>query len=631
MQSIEREAGRRLNESEERFRLALHNSSIVVATCDRELRYTWIYNPHPDFIAEEVIGKRDDELLTNKGTRRLTALKQAVVEGGGELREEIVFPTSEGEQIYDIIARAITDEHINVVGVTTVAWDVTALKELEIRYSCLYDSIKDAIIIADTDQEILDCNPAFADLFGYSLDEVKGSKLDFIFAEPEEYRDIFREIGERRDKFEYARIVSYRKKNGELFSGETSFSSLSDEFRGIWGATWVIRDVTDRELMERQLVESQKMEALGQLAGGIAHDFNNVLTAISGASQILDRRIEEGSSTKQLIDAIRSSVKRGNAVTDRMLTFTRSEEPETKPVLLASFLSEFQEIAIHSLPRDVHVSIGKANTRQWVYVDPVQFQQVLFTLSINAADAMPDGGRLSFNVRRPRVQEIHVHVNEKNADPKNYWTLEVSDEGIGMDEKTQSRIFEPFFTTKDSTKGTGLGLAVVSKIIRMNKGWIEVFSTPGSGSTFILGLPAAEAAAEEPAAPEAVEQGGGETILIVDDEDTIRNMLELVLSENGYRIITGKTAGEALNFLEKEGTQTDLVVTDIGLPDMNGKKLIVEIKNQYPELPILAMTGYMEEKLDDTLHKAGADVVVRKPYDIDELSRHIYKLLRVSS
>lgn len=260
-------------------------------------------------------------------------------------------------------------------------------------------------------------------------------------------------------------------------------------------------------------------------------------------------------------------------------------------------------------------------------------QQVLFTLAVNAADAMPDGGEIVFGLRRPDPAELREHCPPA-VDADTYWCLDVSDTGIGMDRETQERIFEPFFTTKEKTQGTGIGLPVVEMIVRLHRGWVSVRSAPGAGTTFTIGLPSDSVSAWETMhdtahLPEVV-QGNHETLLIVDDEETIRVMLEEVFTTNGYRVLTANSAGAALDILSESPDGVDLVLTDIGLPDMNGKSLITKVRALLPEVPVIAMTGYIDEGLVDTIYAIGADAVERKPYDIHKLSQEIARLLHKS-
>ncbi|MCF7843068.1 MAG: PAS domain S-box protein, partial [Lentisphaeria bacterium] len=421
-------------------------------------------------------------------------------------------------------------------------------------------SIRDALLVSNTDREIIDCNQAFTDLFGYTLEEIRGKETAYLYADTEDYEKMDAKLRQHMVDPQFPMTFQYQKQSGETFPAETSAFYLRNPEGEITGFIGLIRDVTDRKQMEYELIEAQKMEALGQIAGGIAHDFNNVLAAISGAQQMLELQIQNETMHRYL-KMIKSSVERGKTVTNRMLTFTRSSKLDVKPVALGSFLEEFKDITKYTLPQEIQIHIEEITNQHTVEVDPVQFQQVLFTLSINAADAMPDGGTIQCTVRQPTERERRVFLRG-NTDP--YWCLLVTDEGIGMDEETMALIFEPFFTTKESTQGTGLGLAVVYKILQMHNGWIDVESTPGEGSTFIVGLPACNPEGSPAVMEKSIIQGDGETILIVDDEESIRNMVDETLSTNGYQTIQAETAQQALDVLLDSPSSVHLVLTDIG-------------------------------------------------------------------
>lgn len=276
----------------------------------------------------------------------------------------------------------------------------------------------------------------------------------------------------------------------------------------------------------------------------------------------------------------------------------------------------------------MHLHVEDANDDQRVHVDSVQFQQVLFTLAMNAADAMPDGGNIRLFTRQATTAAVQEHLRESTTSSA-YWCIDIVDEGSGMDHQIQQRIFEPFFTTKDANKGTGLGLPVVKTIMDLHKGWIDVSSEPGRGTTFTLGLPAGAAQREQVSDADTFEAGNGETLLIVDDEEPIRVMLKELLSGNGYQVLTAGTGQEAIDIVQPGPDAVQLVLTDIGLPDINGKDLIDRLHNISPELPIIAMTGYVDEGLNESLIAVGASIVVNKPYDLFQLSREIHSLIRL--
>ena len=519
-----------------------------------------------------------------------------------------------------ITTTPVRDDAGELTAVIGVSRDISERKSAELRYAGLFDSIWDAIVLATIDGEITDTNEGFSQLFGYERDEILGRRTVDLCADTDSFQG-FSAAVQAADRGPGAReVVEYRKRTGESFRGETVVYNLIDD-DVTSGYVAIIRDVSEREAMESKLIEAQKIEALGQIAGGIAHDFNNVLTAISTATRFLADRVPD-ESARRYLGVIRSSVQRGNGVTSRMLTFARSTAPEARSIALASFLADFQELAKHSLPSNVHVGVGAVTDDQCVRVDPTQLQQVLLTLAINAADAMPNGGEIVIAVRPPTPEECG-----SSATPEEYWCVDIIDHGVGMDQETKARIFEPFFTTRATAGGTGLGLAVARKIVQLHGGWISVESEPGRGTIVTVALPAAPAAEVVHGVDEPIVPGRGERLLIVDDEDAVREMLVEVLADNEYAVVAAANATEALGILGDESNRFDLVVTDIGLPDINGRELIGRIRADRASLPIVAVTGYVDPSLIESLTDVGASAVVRKPYDVGELTKTIRTIL----
>lgn len=563
-----------------------------------------------------------------------TALEKAVKDGVG-YDIELPFGTAEGNQRWVRTVAQVVEKDGQIHKVKGVIQDITGRKEAErtvTRQQELLRIMEQVTKVGGWRYKLttglMYWTPGVYDIHEISEQEYDPNSIDgnVEFYTPEDREKISaafrRALSEGKS---YDLELRFTGAKGTEKWVRTIGIPMKDKEGAITGVYGNIMDVSDEKLTEQQLIEAQKLEALGQLAGGIAHDFNNVLMAISGASHVLEKRLRKESDQKVLA-VIRSSVKRGNTVTGRMLSFTRSSKPETKPIALSSFLSEIKDIAEHTLPQHVHVYIGEVSDEQGVYADPAQLQQVLITLAINAADAMPEGGTINLYVRRPTKHEIRLHKAIEES-IESYWCIEVKDEGTGMDEETKRRAFDPFFTTKGATKGTGLGLSIVYKIIQLHGGWTEIDSRPGLGTTFILGLPATEQLSKIYAVHEQHESGQGETILTIEDEMAIRTILEAALSDSGYKTLSAETGERSLDILTREAEHVDLILTDIGLPDMNGKDLILKIKELYGDIPIIAMTGYTDTDIDEALYNVGANIVMKKPYDMDELSRNIRSLL----
>jgi|GEM_PF-6565281 len=389
-------------------------------------------------------------------------------------------------------------------------------------------------------------------------------------------------------------------------------------------------DMREQRALEHQLFESQKMDVLGQLAGGIAHDFNNVMTTIHGATKILEMELHKKpglpADDRRYFEMIESSIERGKTVTERMLTFSRTEEPEFHPVSAMSYLKDVQTLARHSLKESVTVTVDPFGGNDLILADKGQIQQVLLNLCINAADAMPGGGTIRLGLQNPSPERVQRCAPESD---RQFLCIYVADEGIGMDEHTLQRIFDPFFTTKEAGRGTGLGLTTVKKIVRNHGGWIDVESAPGRGTTFYVGLPHPTKPAELKSFKihKEVPQGNGEHLLIVEDEAALQTILREFFTNENYTVSVANDGIQALKIYEKQAESVDVIITDLGLPRMTGQELIRELQKRAPHLPIIATTGYFDPEQEARLKAKGFKHILYKPVDIGEINRVVTQVL----
>ncbi|MBD3275261.1 MAG: response regulator [Candidatus Marinimicrobia bacterium] len=330
---------------------------------------------------------------------------------------------------------------------------------------------------------------------------------------------------------------------------------------------------------------------------------------------------------KKYLDIIKSSVERGNSVTSRMLTFTRSEQPEIRPLSLIEFIHEIRDIAEHTLPKNINIRTTKYHGHDYVSADPNQLQQVLISLSINAADSMPKGGNIELGIRRAYRHEQEQHAVDTEKD---YLCIVISDTGTGMEKSIQERIFEPFFTTKERTKGTGLGLSVAYTIINRHSGWIHVDSKKDVGSTFVIGLPVTEP--EDLIQDQDTESGrlppggNGELILVVEDELALQSLVVEILESHGYRVQVANNSLQALDLFSENPNKFDLVLTDLGLPQMSGEELIEHLRVLNPDVPIVAATGYINEERHENILKQGVTALIQKPFSLQHLLKTFYQV-----
>jgi signal transduction histidine kinase/ActR/RegA family two-component response regulator len=383
-----------------------------------------------------------------------------------------------------------------------------------------------------------------------------------------------------------------------------------------------VEDVTQQRQLEQQLIESQKMESLGHIAGGIAHDFNNVMASISGALGVLKTKIKDP-ELKRYVTMGLAGIERGQTVTNRMLTFTRSKDPEVKPVPVEQFFQDINEIVSHTLSKNIRVDLNIEGDGLHVLADYAQLEQAFINLCINAADAMPEGGNIHLYARQASGNE---QENIQDAEGQEHILVRVRDTGNGMPEEVAERIFEPFYTTKERGQGTGLGLSVVYKIIQNHGGWIEVDSRLNIGTTFTIGLPAARPMRESETGEQSIQdiRGQGEHILVVDDEPQIRHLLSDQLEALGYNVTTSEDGASALQIFKAKPDMYALIITDFGLPGMNGQDLAKEIHSIDQAKKIIGITGYIIDENYELTHN-GFLTILKKPFKLDELMSVISK------
>jgi nitrogen-specific signal transduction histidine kinase/ActR/RegA family two-component response regulator len=404
---------------------------------------------------------------------------------------------------------------------------------------------------------------------------------------------------------------------------QAEVASHDIEFEGRPARLVLAQDVTAREQLEEQLRQSQKMEAVGNLAGGIAHDFNNILMVIRTTVALLERRLTDDALRKDAREIDRAAERAAN-LTHQLLAFSRRQVLRPETTDLNEIVDDTFELLRRLIGEDITVDCELAPDLASIVVDRSQLSQVILNLAVNARDAMPGGGTLTIRTTRATVDDAYVssHLDIAAGD---YVVLHVTDTGSGMSEETRAHIFDPFFTTKDT--GTGLGLATVYGIVNQSGGHIWVYSEPDLGTTFKVYFPAASRQAEPAEESEVVSLHGSETILLVEDEDVLRPLIRQALEEYGYRVLEAAEGHEALAIAEREQGAIALLVTDVVMPRMNGRELADRMVAAYPGLKVLFTSGYPE---DTTIrHGVGEGTVeyIEKPYLPEDLAKKVRALL----
>ncbi|MFO1489051.1 MAG: PAS domain S-box protein [Verrucomicrobiota bacterium] len=492
-----------------------------------------------------------------------------------------------------------------------------ALRGTEQRYRNLVETAFDWIWEVDAGYRYTYASPKVTDLLGFAPEEVLG-RTPFELMPPEEARrvgDIFWKIHERRESFSTLENIN-RHKDGHLVVLESSGVPIFDGKGVFLGYRGMDRDVTERKRLEEQLRQTQKLEAIGQLAGGVAHDFNNILAAIMMQISLLQTNPDFDLDTRQSLTDVDAAARRAAALTRQLLMFSRRSVLNVKPLDLNDLVVNLLKMLGRLIGENINLRFDGASQLPPIEADAGMLDQVIMNLVVNARDAMPKGGRITITTGQHRFDEAAV-LPHNSRRPGRFLSLEVADDGTGMDEDTCKRIFEPFFTTKEAGKGTGLGLATVHGIIAQHKGWIEVESEPGQGSLFRVFIPAMESAAPaqpEAAAPEAI-QRGRETILLVEDDASVRRLVARVLRELGYQIYEVANGQEAMKLWQSSSAAIDLLLTDMVMPEgMTGLELAEKLRALKPGLRAIISSGYSAEIVQAGVPTKAGITYLPKPY-----------------
>lgn len=499
------------------------------------------------------------------------------------------------------------------------------LRQSEERYRDLVENAHDIIYEHDLEGNYTASNMASEQITGYSLQETLQLNLRQTVAPEcwEKATSMLRRklAGEETTAYELEIVT----KQGRRVAVEVNTRLVYHNGVAV-GVQGIARDVTQRKQLEEQLRQSQKLEAIGQLAGGVAHDFNNLLTVIGGYASMLIGKLPEGSPHLSGVEEIKKASDRASALTRQLLAFSRKQILQPKFLDLNVVIRDLEKMVRRLIGEDIDLLCITSPILGKIKADPGQIEQVLLNLIVNARDAMPNGGKLTIEASNVELSEEYAQRHA--AQPGPFVMLAVSDTGCGMDAEIQPRVFEPFFTTKGAGKGTGLGLATVYGIVKQSGGNIKIYSEVGQGSTFKIYLPRVNEVVEAPenSISEPLPQGTG-TILLVEDEEQVRAILEHILTAQGYHVLSASNGEEALSIAKDLGQNIKLMLTDVVMPQMSGPELAERVLAICPNLPILFMSGYTDDAivrhglLDEKLN------FIQKPFDSANVSRKVREAL----
>ena len=535
----------------------------------------------------------------------------------------------------------ISLSHLVVQGktfVTSVIRDITAqieneqkLKESEKRYRLLFENDITGDYVSTPEGTLRLCNASFARIFGYaSVEEALRQNAETFYTSPEERKNFIRLVKSKRKLENYE--MELRKADGKTVSIVQNVVGVFDRRNELVEIIGYIYDLTTFKQMEKQFIQAQKMEAIGKLAGGVAHDFNNLLAVINGYSDLLLKKLPADDPVKKEIAQIKAAGERAASLTTQLLAFSRKQILNPKILNLNRIISNLEKMLIRLIGEDIHFKTHLQEDLKNIKADSGQIDQILINLVVNARDAMPDGGDIIVETKNVTINEDFTQYPASLV-PGGYVLISVSDTGTGMDEETRQHIFEPFFTTKEQGKGTGLGLSTVYGIVKQYGGNIYVYSEEGLGTTFKLYFPQVDEEDEivEEKTYDEKSLKGNETILVVEDDSDIQELLETFLSHYGYKVLMASNGKQGIELFRKHKKTIRLVISDVIMPEVSGKKLAEAITADKPDMPLLFISGYT----DDVINRQGVPengaYFLSKPFSPDELVAKVREMLDASA
>jgi PAS domain S-box-containing protein len=643
-QCLLRRKNRAAEESLRKMYQAVEQSadSIMVTDTNGVIEYV---NPafmkNTGFTRDEVIGRKPSLLKSGKHDAAFYGRVWETVLGGNTFRAEFINRKKNGELYHEYQGISpVFDDNGSIVHFISTGKDLTeqrriedALRQSEQRYRNLVETALDAIFTLSKEGILTSLNPAFEKITGWNRSEWLDRKFVDLLHEGD--------VATAKEKFgrmlngETLPISEYR-----IAASDGSFVVVevltvpkvhNNEIVGIIG---IARDVTERKRLEEQFRQAQKMESIGTLAGGIAHDFNNILGIILACSSLIEVKDMKDAAYHQNLETIRRTVHRGATLVRQILTFARKNDPSLTSVAPNDIILEMTKMLELTFPKTIQIVLQLDDALPHILADANQVHQALMNLCVNARDAILDKkeneshtGTITISTTRCRREDDPKLFMGLTADE--FIEVRIADTGTGMDESTKQRIFDPFFTTKEIGKGTGLGLAVVYGVMHSVQGTLLVDSTPGHGSTFHLYFPVAGIEAVEQHSHQQSKgesKGGSETILLIEDEESLIQLTTIILESKGYTILTAQTGPEGLERFNAHKDTIDLVFTDFGLPGLDGYSVLKSIKEKKPNVKMLLASGFLEPLQRSDLLQLGVHEIIQKPYEYEYM---LYKIREV--
>jgi two-component system cell cycle sensor histidine kinase/response regulator CckA len=623
-------------ETEQRLHLqavALQAAANAIVIANRKGEILWTNPAFSDltgYSQEEVLGKTPRLLKSQQHDKAFYRQLWGTITSGKTWRSELVNRRKDG-QLYpeEQTITPVLSPGGEVTHFIAIKQDISqrkqaeaALRQAEHNYRTIFHNAVAGMYQSTPSGRLLSVNPACAQICGFESPE------QFVVQIKDLARDLYVDA-QRREEFKqlaelYGTVTNFefqiRRPDGKKAWVLQNARVVKDDEGRTAYYEGSMQDITERKLLEEQLRQSQKMEAIGRLAGGVAHDFNNALAVIQGYSELLQSALAADAPQHKHVDEILNAGRRAASLTRQLLAFSRKQPMMPVVLDLNSVVADVEKMLRRLIGEDVELVIKREARLKFVRADRGQLEQVLMNLAVNARDAMPKGGKLLVETRNTVLDESYFEQHGYGK-PGDYGMLSVSDTGCGMDKETQARIFEPFFTTKPQGKGTGLGLSTVYGIVKQAEGFISVYSEPGNGSTFRIYLPQVEAPLQKEIRRQvsAALPNGSETILLVEDEDPLRRLAAGCLRTNGYTVLEARDGKSAIELAAQHTDPIHLLLTDVIMPQMSGRELADKLAAQRPEMRVLFMSGYTHDLVTQHGVLESGTPLLEKPFGIETL------------
>jgi PAS domain S-box-containing protein len=590
--------------------------------------------------SDEIVGRHYDVLIPPENREEEAAI-HARVAGCGEVHTyQARRRRKDGTTVTVSIALSpIADDHGMITGMSSIARDLTERQRADARFVALLEAAPDAMVCVDAEGRVALVNAQAERLFGHRREEITGQPVEILV--PEAVRAQLPALRARCDAaaepgpMSMGMLMTARRRDGTTFPAEVSLSAI-DTDEGML-VTAAIRDISERlesqaererltaqaerDRLERQLYQSRRLESLGQLAGGVAHDFNNLLGVITGYTAIIREEVANAEPAADWepvlahLDQVQQAARHAAGLTRQLLAFARQEVIKPRALNLNDVVTSVQQLLIRTLGEHVDLVTDLDPGLPPVMADPGQIEQVLVNLAVNARDAMPSGGRLTIETIKLSIA-TRAMPGPEDLPAGEYVLVKVSDTGTGIPKDIIDRVFEPFFTTKPEGHGTGLGLATVYGVITQAGGHLKIYSEPGLGTTVTAMLPVTDQVATLPAGgPAEPARGSGETVLLVEDEAALREATRQILTRNGYRVLAAANGPEALEILDHHEAPVQVLLTDVVMPQMQGKRLADLVRATWPGIQVLLMSGYTQGLLSAQGVLERGVHLIEKPFD----------------